>query len=396
METPATGTPSMADETTPPPMKTETTGMMKEGLMFSGDFAGSIAFFDPSKTENNSDFDVNLAQFNVKANMGQSHLNLGFGYGSTVRGLDPGATTDNSTNRLGLLSASYHMKTSYGLGFMLGRFESPVGHETYNHRMNSQFTRSYGFNLAPYFSTGLGVNYGQKMWKVGLLVTNGRGADTDSLDDDLTMAVTVDLDPIDGLHIDLNYVAGKETMDYSDLVSGFTSETNDNGNTDTGDTVVDEIANNEKLGYSVNIIDASVSYEINEMFNVALNYISNTIKPTDSQRTVNSTSLAAYANAKYSRFNFSLRYEQFSFGVDEEVDGGMGIRYNGPSVGLLYEGKNNSVSSITFAAGTEIAQNTGFLLEYRMDKSKDDIWANADGKRANSLNRITAALMYNF
>ena len=166
---------------TPPAMpvmdeKSSVMGDMNKGLMFSGDFAGSMTFLD-NNAPADRDFGVNLAQFNLKTNVGQSHLNLGFGYGSTVRSLDPiryavsvehslddDSTTirsprpdlgiHRSTNKLGLLTASYHIKTSYGLGFMLGRFESPVGHETYNHRMNSQFTRSYGFDLAPYFSHG--------------------------------------------------------------------------------------------------------------------------------------------------------------------------------------------------------------------------------------------------
>ncbi len=167
-------------------------------VMFSGDFAGSYSILS-NKVGPDKTFDVNLAQFNVKANMGQSHLNFGLAYGSTIHDINSSA----------LLNASYHMKTSYGLGFMLGRFESPVGHETYNHRMNNQFTRSYGFDLAPYFSTGFGLNYGQKMWDVGLLVTNGGGSGS-NIDSESTMAVTVDVDPLRGLHIDLNYVMGKE------------------------------------------------------------------------------------------------------------------------------------------------------------------------------------------
>ncbi len=397
-ETPSKTTTSTSTEVPVMPMMEDTApgvhGPAKaiKEVVFSGDFAGSMAFFDPKTEERHSDSDVNLAQFNVKADMGLSYLNLGFGYGSTVRDLDPGAATNNSTNdRLGLLNASYHMKTSYGLGFMLGRFESPVGHETYNHRMNSQFTRSYGFNLAPYFSTGFGINYGQKMWNVGVLITNGRGSDTDYLDNNLTAAVTVDLDLVKDLHIDLNYVTGKEAVNKSDFLSGFVDDRNDDDD--------DDDVPFADMNYSVSTIDASVSYTINEMFDVALNYISSETKFEDARQ--KNESLAAYLNARYSRFRFGLRYEYFknnnldwSSDSDEEQSGV--IYYNGPHIGLPMMGRDNTISSVTFAAGTKIAANTDVLLEYRMDKSKDKIWSEANNQGSDSLNRITAALMYNF
>ena len=340
-------------------------------VMFSGDFAGSYSMLS-DKSDPDGDFDVNLAQFNVKAKMGPSHLNFGFGYGSTIRGLN-----DGLANSLGLLNASYHMKTSYGLGFMMGRFESPVGHESYNHRMNNQFTRSYGFDLAPYFSTGLGLNYGQDIWTVGLLITNGRG-EHENVDEDLTMAVTIDIDLMEELHIDLNYVTGNEKSDITRPVEEETEETPVIGmNT-----------------YSVSIIDASVSYVINDMLDVALNYIANTITDAD----IGSTSLAAYVNAKYSYFNFGLRYEQFNFDFAQRGDLMTGLLYNGAGVGLTGEGTDNSLSSFTFIVKANMNKNTGFFLEHRMDKADDGgTFVNADGDEStDSFNRTTVGLMYNF
>ncbi len=356
--------------------KPSDTMSMEKDLMFSGDFAGSYSMFS-NKIDPHGGFDVNLAQFNLKASMGQSRLHFGFGYGSTVRDLNSAGA-----NKLGLLNASYHMKTSYGLGFTLGRFESPVGHETYNHRMNSQFTRSYGFSLAPYFSTGVGFNYGQKMWNLGFLVTNGRGADT-NMDDDLTMAVTVDIDPITGLHIDLNYVMGTES-DGSQPRNSIEEEE------DTTSTFTD------LSSYSVAIIDASISYMINDMFNVAVNYISNTMTPSQSED-IGSTSLAAYINAKYSYFDFGLRYEQFSFDLAQKGNTMTGLLYNGSGIGLTGEGTDNSLRAITFAVKTNMDKNADILLEYRMNKADDkNTFANADAERTDSFDRITVALMYNF
>ena len=209
------------------------------------------------------------------------------------------------------------------------------------------------------FPTGLGLNYGQKMWNVGLLVTNGRGADAGPFDDELTMAVTVDIDPLDDLHIDLNYMTGKESFDYLLKMT-----TNNNSEVKT-ETIL------EKYDHWVSIIDASISYTINKMFNVAVNYISNTVAPhvkgNDSK--IESTSLAGYINARYDRFNFGLRYESFK----SELTGHKLFAYNGyiPRLGI---GNENSVNSITFATGMEMAENTSLLLEYRMDKAEGGVW----------------------
>ncbi len=151
--------------------------------------------------------------------------------------------------------------------------------------------------------------------------------------------------------------------------------------------------------YSVSIIDASVSYMINDMFNMAVNYISNTIKP-DKADVIGSTSLAAYINAKYSYFNFGLRYEQFSYDLFERGGTMERFFYNGSdgvNLARSGEGDDNGLSSITFSVKTDIDKNAGFLLEYRMDKADDKgTFINADNENTDSFNRFTAALMYNF
>ena len=131
---------------------------------------------------------------------------------------------------------------------------------------------------------------------MGLLITNGRG-EHENVDEDLTMALTLDIDPMEGFHIDLNYVTGNEQSDATKALV---------------DEEGDETAVVPLVGIrSVSIIDASVSYVINDMFNVALNYISNTVDD------IGSTSLAAYVNAKYNFFDFGLRYEQFNFDLTQ-------------------------------------------------------------------------------
>ena len=63
--------------------------VMEKEVMFLGDFAGSYSMLSDG-AHPDGDFDVNLTQFNVKTHMGRSRLNLGFGYGSTIRSLNDG------------------------------------------------------------------------------------------------------------------------------------------------------------------------------------------------------------------------------------------------------------------------------------------------------------------
>ena len=206
------------------------------------------------------------------------------------------------------------------------------------------------------------------------------------MDDNLTMAVTVDLDPVENLHVDLNYVGGTEG-----------DGTHSSGIEDDDTTDTDAIEFVDLSNYSISIIDASILYKVNDMFNVALNYISNTITPQiGGSEGINSTSLAAYINARYNRLNFGLRYEQFSFDLAKRGGAVNGLLYNGSDIGLKGEGEDNSLSSITVSIKTEIARNADFLLEYRMDTADDESFFNADGESADSFNRITAALMYRF
>ena len=221
-------------------------------------------------------------------------------------------------------------------------------------------------HLAPYFSTGVGINYGRKIWNVGLLVTNGRGKDIfkykkenenedysisfvtneEYMDEDLAMTLTFDLDPMDGLHIDLNYINENKRIDFLRVARNLFSIVNEHKK-----PLYNEMSAIGKTRYTTNVIDTSVSYKINETFNVALNYISNMIKPERGSNKINSTSLATYLNARYSLFSFNFRYEQFDFDVsghggDEQT----WIFYNGhggPGTGLRNL-KNSMVRSMTF------------------------------------------------
>ncbi len=349
----------------------------KKPFNIYGDFATSLSFFDSENfsggvqnpNSNNDDFNIDLIEIDLEKNWSNSKLHLSIGYGTTANAVNFGATNPAlSQNTLNVMNAYYHIDSSYGLGFTVGKFESPVGHETYNHMDNSQFTRSYGFLLAPFFSTGAQLSYGQDMWKAGFIVSNGNGRDTDARDNNKTMAIVIDVDPMEALHVDLNYVTGTE---------GTAASSNAPAGTITA--------------VSVNIIDFSVAYMINEMFDVALNYIDHG-QQTGTATELKASSIAGYVNANFGTFGLGLRYEQFSY------DGGVSV-YNGFRAAIpAPAGTDNSISSITLAAKAEIDQNALVMLEYRMDSADDNgTFTEKNGTTAtDAFNTITASLMYRF
>ncbi len=350
-------------------------GGEKKPFSIYGDFATSLQFFDSENASagaqqnaagRHDDFNIDLIELNIEKNWSKSKLHLSIGYGSTAHGvnvMNAAFGTVTSVNTVNVMNAYYKMMSDYGLNFWIGKFESPVGHETYNHMDNSQFTRSWGFNLAPFFSTGLGVDYGTDMWRVGLIASNGSGQDTDRKDDNKTLGLIVDIDPMENLHFDLNYVTGREGFGAAGTVP-FTT-------------------------YTVSILDISASYMVNEMFDFAINYLSNT-QDAGGATDPTATSIAAYVNANFGMFGLGLRYEMFDY------DNGI-MLYNGPGAALGAVGADNSLSAITLTAKAEIDQNAAVVLEYRMDSADDNgTFVDADNNATDSFSTITAGLMYRF
>lgn len=360
----------------------EEMGGEKKPFSIYGDFATSMSFYDsenftsqplpgsaPQNPFNNhDDFEVNLIEINLEKNWSKSKLHLSIGYGSTALAVNGLGTT--SSRVLNVMNAYYKMNSSYGLNFWVGKFESPVGFETYNHMDNAQFTRSWGFLLAPFFSTGLGIEYGQDMWNVGLIASNGSGADTDAADRNKTLGLVIDVDPMENLHFDLNYVTGTEGTGGASINTG-------------------AIAANQ-----ISILDFTAKFMLNEMFDFAVNYIDHAQKAnTTGARELKASSVAAYVNANFGMFGLGLRYEMFDFDY--------GIQpYNGPGVAIgTFNAANpdNSITAITLAAKAEIDQNALVMLEYRQDSSDDKIFGNKDATALeDSFSTITASLMYRF
>jgi hypothetical protein len=339
----------------------------KKPFSVYGDFATSLQFHDNENANsagNHDDFNVNLAEINFEKNWSNSRFHMSVGFGSTATAVSPATAATNNT--LNLLNGYYELKSSYGLIFTVGKMESIIGHETYTQMDNSQFTRSYGFSLAPFFQTGAMVKYAQDMWNVGLVVDNGAGQTTDTKDNNKTMSLVAEVNPMENLSFDINYLTGTEGTAASTQAVLVTN--------------------------TVTVLDISAAYMINEMFDVALNYIAGSQKSTAAASTqLDSSSIAAYVNANLGMFGLGLRYEQFQY------DNGF-TTYNGPGAALpATTGNDNKISAITVTAKAEIDQNALVMLEYRMDSSDDKIWTEKDGTTAtDAQNTITAALLYRF
>jgi hypothetical protein len=350
----------------------------------SGDFAGSMSFYDNEYNAGplgaagqQDDFHVDLIEINLEKNWSNSKLHLSIGYGSTPALMN----NDNGNGLLGggmlnVMNAYYQLNTSYGLSFSFGRFESPVGFETYNQMDNSQYTRSYGFLLAPFFDTGARFDYKFDMFHAGLIFSNGSGMYSNNSDKNKTAALVIDVDPIENFHFDASYVTGTEGDNF---VSDGTSTSGLTGSIASAGTA------------EITILDVTAKYMINEMFDVAVNYIDHKQKWANFDNGANS--LGIYANAHLGMFHLGARYEMFNY------DGGI-VPYNslnsGAAVGAPI-GTDNSINAFTLTARAEIDQNAMVLLEYRQDSADDNgTFLDKDGAATDSFSTITAAIMYRF
>lgn len=340
-------------------------------LKVSGDFAISTQFYSNEGSQlgngrqnaGHDEFNLNLFELNLDKKWSNSEFHVAFGGGGTGTFMFDSATTGS----FNMFDIYYRLHSDYGLTLTLGRFEAPYGVESYNHRENSQYTRSYGFLLTPFFEVGANVNYkGSDMWNVGLIVSNGQGAHTDANDKNKSFGLTVDVDPMDNLGVNFNYITGTES--------------------------------NGTLTAQLNTMDLSLAYMVNEMFDVAFNYVSMTTKSTAlNAEDEAATSMAAYINANLGMVDLGFRYEQFTYdSAAVFANGFTGNGINGTGIGGAVTGDDNTISSMTLAASTEIDQNARFMLEYRMDASDDMIWTDTDGAATDAADTITAAVMYNF
>lgn len=340
-----------------------------KGLIFYGDLAVSMSYQDsksvggaifnpadgsfsgpPGQNLRHGHFNGNLAELNVEKNWGYSHFHLSFGAGATL------ADINRDTDRVfHVTNAYYQLDSPYGLSAQIGLFESPMGYESFNSMDNALFSRSYGFSLVPYFHAGAALKYNFKdMVKVQAAVVNGVTQD-DLLDDgneNKHFIVTANIAPIAGLNLDLKYMGGKQQNIIPFGVGGAFIEGNQN------------------------TIEATLSYQINEAFGLAIDYTSlATRHSTIAAIELDSQSIAFYATGQFNKFGLGLRFE--SFKTDQGAPFGNGT----PAFAFLAGANEVSISSITLAGSFMVDKNAKIVLEARHDSAGDDdaIWPDGDG-----------------
>ena len=342
-------------------------GDEKKPFSIYGDFAASYNFHDNEGNHTNTngaqdDLALDFVELNVEKNWSKSKLHVSIAYGHTALQFLPNIAT---TAELNLGNAYYALDTSYGLGVMVGQYESVMGYESFNHMDNSQYSRSWGYALVPYTEQGLGLTYSFDMVDLGFYVADTSAGGRGDADNNKTMTLAISAKPMDNLALDLNYLTGIEA--------------------------VGAVLN------TVSVIDFTAAFMINEMFDVALNYTDRGSEAdTTGAQNEKANSIAAYVNANLGMFGLGLRYEMFKYddGANNSFMGGLQGSL-GPNA--FAAGKTeNTINSITLTAGAEIDQNAKAILEYKTDSSDEKIWNDKDGVATDSQSTITLGVMYRF
>ena len=361
--------------------------MKKPPLSIYGDFAGSVTFQgneDDGTTfpgQPHDDFQLDLVEVNLEKNWSKSKVHLSIGYGNTPALFNSTVTSTTVTDSnndtvtvgspkpsLNLLNGYYQMDCNCGFSFKLGKFESFMGYESWNHMDNMQYNRSWGYALVPYFHTGLGLHYNfNKMATVSLYAVN----DVEALDTDdnqnMNLALTVEVTAVENLAVDLKYLTG---VDNAANVGGGAPA-------------------NVLVNVDATTLELTAAYKFNDMFDAALDYTSRTTqaKLTGAQE-LQASSIAAYLNAAFGIYGAGLRYEMFSY------DNGITIGNYNTSFGGV--GEDNSINAITLAISAMIDQNAKVQFEYQTNSSDDQIWTDKDNNATDSMDSMTLSLMYRY
>ena len=357
--------------------------MEKKPFSIYGDFAGSWtmqgneysnntgaigAGNNPASPQQHDSFAVDNAFINVEKNWSKSKLHMQVGYGSYQ-----GRYSPTAANTLNLFNAYYAHDCGSGFNFMFGKYDSPMGYESYKIMDNRQYTRSWAFMQHNYFQTGLGLGYDVNgMANIGFHVTNGtQGSATENDNNrNKSMALVVSVTAVENLAVDLKYQTGVDTI-------GAAVGTTPAGN------------------YDNTVMELTAAYMVNESFDFAIDYLSRKaqLKQTGSTEG-EATSIAAYLNGNFGLLGASFRYEMFDYDY-----GMVNSAYSAqlPIAGVGTPGTDNSITSMTLSVHYDMDQNARAMIEYRTDSADDNgTFTDKDGNAADGADTITIGMMYRF
>lgn len=356
----------------------------QDGFKISGDFGTSI-FSESgegnnptspsggarSSATNDTAFSVDMAELNIEKTVGNSTIHMGIGYGrifDTINySVGTGAAGPKST--LNLTNAYFaHKLGDTGLNFKVGKFQSFMGHETYNYMDNMNYSRGYAFYYTmPFFLTGLNANYViNEMFNVGLYVVNST-ANTDSDENrNKTLGAAVNITPMEGLAIKLNYLTGHE-----------------------GPFATTTPAIAESKAQTMNAI---VSYNLNHM-DFTAQYVSKSNDPTAGGTKVKMDVVGLYAGYKADVWGAGLRYEMASYDAGSTMDGG----FNTALSGILPTAKaDNKIGAATLSAWYDVDANARVKLDIASHSSDEKVFAKDDGSADDKMMVYGLGFMYRF
>lgn len=340
-----------------------------DGFKISGDIATSV-FTESGKGannafpgtggaigagENNGDFSVDMMEIQLEKSMGNSGVVLGIGYGRLFQGINSLAddVTAASRSTLNLTNAYFHHKVGdTGLSFKLGRFAANLGAESYSYMNNTNYTRSYGFQLLnPFFFTGAAVDYTvNDMIAVGAVVVNSDANSDMDENESKHMGVNATIKPMEALTIKLNYLTGRQGV---------------NDNVD----YVDTTRINASATYTWTMYDFGVAY--------------NSLSTEDAAATsvltdMTATSIALYAGAKMEMWGAGLRYEMFDDG-----DG-------------MFTVVDNAHDTITLTGWYNVDQNAVLKLEVAQTSADKQVFFDDAGAADDAMTSYGLGFMYRF
>lgn len=361
----------------------------QDGFKISGDFATSV-FSESGKggtaaanngstpgssgavglSNNDTEFSVDLLELNVEKAIGNSSIVVGIGYGRIFDGINYTVDSDNFAapgapkSTLNLTNAYFaHKFGDSGFNFRIGKFESFMGHETYNYMDNMNYSRGYAFQYTmPFYLTGANANYViNEMFDVGLYVANTSNSNDVDENRSKTMGAQINIKPMEGLAIKLNYLTS-----------------NDGSNTAVGE--VDAETMNGIISYNWNQWDFAFQY-VNKNQEAK-------IGGTDTDMNV----LGLYAGYKHDVWGAGLRYEMVSYDAGTQIDNATAV-----DLATLATPKNdNKIGAITLSAWYDIDQNARLKVDIAQHSSDEKVYLKDDGTSDDSMMVYGLGFAYRF
>jgi hypothetical protein len=342
----------------------------QDGFKISGDFAssifnesgdrgngaypstGAIGVTTTTGTAGNSDsFSIDQAELNIEKAVGNSSIVMGIGYGRIFDHInytvDPTTSAPKST--LNLTNAYFaHKVGDTGLSFRLGKFATFFGHETYKYMDNMNYTRGYAFNyVQPQFLTGLNVNYSlNDMIDGGLYVVNTTANSDIATNENLSYGANVNIRPMEGMSVRLNYLTGKEGTNSGTLAA---------------------------LGRATaTYYNAIVAYN-HEAMDFAVQYSAKDSSGDDTTADMKSNVIGLYAGYKQDVWGFGARYEM------TKADKSNNLGYNFPGSTLILAGEDNKINAVTLSGWYDVDANARVKLEVAQHSSDKKVFVDDKG-----------------